>query len=54
MCCALQHMEAHAYLATAGSSFAAARITLDGESLSLRGTPTVALSGVEVSLPAGA
>ena len=41
-------------LATAGLSFAAARITLDGESLALRGTPTVALSGVEVSLPAGA
>jgi 23S rRNA (uracil1939-C5)-methyltransferase len=41
-------------LATAGRSFAAARITLDGESLALRGTPTVALSGVEVSLPPGA
>jgi 23S rRNA (uracil1939-C5)-methyltransferase len=43
-----------ARLATAGSSFGAARITLDGESLALRGTPTVALSGVEVSLPPGA
>jgi len=43
-----------ARLATAGLSFGAARITLDGESLALRGTPTVALSGVEVSLPAGA
>ena len=43
-----------ARLATAGASFGAARITLDGESLALRGTPTVALSGVEVSLPAGA
>ena len=31
----------------------AARITLDGESLALRGTPTVVLSGVEVSLPPG-
>ena len=40
-------------LATAGLSFAAARITLDGESLALRGTPTVALSGVEVSPPPG-
>jgi 23S rRNA (uracil1939-C5)-methyltransferase len=43
-----------ARLATAGASFGAARITLDGESLALRGTPTVALSGVEVSLPPGA
>ena len=43
-----------ARLATAGPSLGAARITVDGESLALRGTPTVALSGVEVSLPAGA
>ena len=43
-----------ARLATAGLSFGPARITLDGESLALRGTPTVALSGVEVSLPPGA
>ena len=43
-----------ARLATAGASFGAARITLDGESLALRGTPTVALSGAEVSLPPGA
>jgi 23S rRNA (uracil1939-C5)-methyltransferase len=43
-----------ATLATAGLSFGAARITLDGQSLALRGTPTVALSGVEVSLPPGA
>jgi 23S rRNA (uracil1939-C5)-methyltransferase len=43
-----------ARLATAGASFGAARITLDGESLALRDTPTVALSGVEVSLPPGA
>jgi 23S rRNA (uracil1939-C5)-methyltransferase len=43
-----------ARLATAAPSFGAARITLDGESLALRGTPTVALSGVDVSLPPGA
>ena len=43
-----------ARLATAAPSFGAARITLDGESLALRGTPTAALSGVEVSLPPGA
>jgi 23S rRNA (uracil1939-C5)-methyltransferase len=43
-----------ARLATAGTSFGAACITLDGESLALRGEPTVALSGVEVSLPPGA
>lgn len=43
-----------ARLATAGTSLGAARITLDGESLALRGTPTVALSGVDVSLPPGA
>ena len=42
-----------ARLATAWASFGAARITLEGESLALRGTPTVALSGVEVSLPPG-
>ena len=39
--------------ATAWASFGAARITLEGENLALRGTPTVALSGVEVSLPPG-
>jgi 23S rRNA (uracil1939-C5)-methyltransferase len=43
-----------AKLATAGASFGAARITVDGESLVLRGAPTVALSGVEVRLPPGA
>ena len=43
-----------ARLATAGPSFGAARITLDGESLALRTTPTVALSGTEVNLPPGA
>jgi 23S rRNA (uracil1939-C5)-methyltransferase len=43
-----------AKLATAGASFGAARITLDGQSLVLRGAPTVALSGVEVRLPPGA
>ena len=43
-----------ARLAIAAPSFGAARITIDGESLALRGTPTAALSGVDVSLPPGA
>jgi 23S rRNA (uracil1939-C5)-methyltransferase len=43
-----------ARVAKAAPSFGAARITIDGESLALRGAPTVALSSVEVSLPPGA
>jgi 23S rRNA (uracil1939-C5)-methyltransferase len=43
-----------ARLAKAAPSFGATRITLGSDSLALRGSPTVASSGVEVNLPPGA
>jgi 23S rRNA (uracil1939-C5)-methyltransferase len=43
-----------AKLAAAGTSFAAARITVESESVILAGEPSVSLSGAEVRLPPGA
>jgi 23S rRNA (uracil1939-C5)-methyltransferase len=41
-------------LAASGASLGVARVTVDGESLTLQGEPVVTLSGARVKLPAGA
>jgi 23S rRNA (uracil1939-C5)-methyltransferase len=43
-----------AKLAAAGAGLGAARVTVDGQSVTLAGEPTVRLSGAEVRLPPGA